>query len=190
MQPGDLLAEMAQRLEAAGIPYMVVGSLAGSFHGHPRTTADIDIVIDPSAAALRAFIEGLPADDYYVSEAAAVEAFERRASFNVIEQATGWKADLLIKRDRPFSTTEFERRATARLFGRDTPVATAEDTIIAKLEWAAAGESERQLRDVAGILEVSGQNLDRDYISRWVRQLGLDGAWRRARDLTADAALD
>lgn len=177
---------MADRLEAAGIPYMVVGSVAGSFHGHPRTTADVDIVIDPSADALRSFVDALAADEYYVAETAAIEAFQRRTSFNVIEQATGWKADLLIRRDRPFSAAEFERRTTAPLFGRDTPVASAEDTIIAKLEWAQAGESERQLRDVAGILEVSGEVIDRDYIGRWVAQLGLDDAWRTALDLTPD----
>lgn len=189
-QPGDVLAAMADRLEAVGIPYMVVGSVAGSFHGHPRTTADVDIVIDPSAEALRAFVDALPDDEYYVSDTAAIEAFDRRSSFNVIEHATGWKVDLLIRKDRAFSATEFERRSIAPLFGRDTPVATAEDTVIAKLEWAQAGESERQLRDVAGILEVNGETLDRDYIGRWVAQLGLESAWRRALGLASDAPQD
>jgi hypothetical protein len=186
-QPGDLLAAMADRLETAEIPYMVVGSVAGSFHGHPRTTADVDIVIDPSAEALRAFVNALPDDEYYVSDTAAIEALDRRSSFNVIEHATGWKVDLLIRKDRAFTVTEFERRSGAPLFGRDTPVATAEDTIIAKLEWAPAGESERQLRDVAGILEVNGESLDRDYIGRWVEQLGLEDPWRRALGLAGDA---
>jgi hypothetical protein len=183
---GELLAAIADRLEMAGIPYMVVGSIAGSFHGVPRTTVAVDIVIDPSAEALRAFIDALPPDDYYVADSAVVEAFERRSSFNIIEQATGWKADLLIRKDRPFSAIEFERRTTASLFGRDTPLATAEDTIIAKLEWARAGESERQLRDVAGILDVSGETIDRAYIGRWIEELGLEDAWRRASELASD----
>jgi hypothetical protein len=185
--PAQLLAAVADRLEAAGIPYMVVGSVAGSFHGHPRTTADIDIVIDPSADALRAFVDALPPDAYYVADTAVAEAFQRHTSFNIIDQATGWKVDLLIRKDRPFSSTEFERRATAPLFGRDTPIATAEDTIIAKLEWAQAGESQRQLRDVAGILEVSAEAIDREYIGRWVSELGLEHTWRRALELTSDA---
>jgi hypothetical protein len=184
--PGELLASIADRLETAGIPYMVVGSIAGSFHGVPRTTVDVDIVIDPSAEALRAFIDALPPDAYYVADSAVVEAFERRSSFNIIEQATGWKVDLLIRKDRPFSAIEFERRTTASLFGRDTPLATAEDTIIAKLEWARAGESERQLRDVAGILDVSGETIDRAYIGRWIEELGLEDAWRRALELASD----
>lgn len=184
--PEHLLSAIADRLDAAGIPYMVVGSIAGSFHGLPRTTVDVDIVIDPSAEALRRFVDALPADDYYVADTAVVEAFQRRSSFNIIEQATGWKVDLLIRKDRPFSVAEFERRTTAPLFGRDIPLATAEDTVIAKLEWAQAGESERQLRDVAGILEVSGETVDREYIGRWVEELGLESAWRRALELASD----
>jgi hypothetical protein len=184
--PGGLLAAIADRLEAAGIPYMVVGSIAGSFHGLPRTTVDVDIVIDPSAETLRHFVDALSADEYYVADTAVIEAFQRRSSFNIIEQTTGWKVDLLIRKDRPFSVAEFERRITAPLFGRDTHLATAEDTVIAKLEWAQAGESERQLRDVAGILEVSGETIDREYIGRWVEELGLENAWRRVLELASD----
>ena len=179
----DLLAAIADRLEAAGIPHMVVGSVAGSFHGEPRTTADIDIVIDPSAQSLRDLVASLPPSDYYVDEDAAMEALQRRTSFNVIEHGTGWKVDLLLRKDRPFSRMEFERRVPADIFGKETPVATAEDTIIAKLEWAKAGESERQLRDVAGIIAVSGEGLDMAYLERWIGSLGLEEAWERARDL-------
>ena len=182
----DLLAAIADRLDAAGIPHMVVGSVAGSYHGEPRTTADIDIVIDPSAQALRDLVASLPLSDYYVDENAALEAFQRRTSFNVIEHATGWKVDLLLRKDRPFSRTEFERRVPARVFGRETHVATAEDTIIAKLEWAKAGESERQLRDVAGIIAVSGENLDMQYLEQWISPLGLEEVWKRARDISED----
>lgn len=182
----DLLAAIADRLEAAGIQYMVVGSIAGSFHGEPRTTVDIDIVIDPSADAVRQFVGSLPSADYYVDEDAALEAFHRRTSFNVIEQATGWKVDLLVRKDRGFSRVEFDRRVTTPLFGRDTPVATAEDTIIAKLEWARVGESERQLRDVSRILEVSDETLDREYLAHWIGELGLEDVWSRARRLVDD----
>lgn len=182
----ELLAAITDRLDAAGIPYMVVGSIAGSFHGEPRTTLDVDLVIDPSSDALRRFVDELPRDEYYADDNAAMEAFARRTSFNVIEQATGWKVDLLIRRERPFSRAEFERRTPVALFGRETPIATAEDTIIAKLEWAVAGESERQLRDVAGILSVSGATLDRAYLERWISELGLERAWHRAEALARD----
>lgn len=187
MTQAQLLASIGDRLDAAGIPYMVVGSVAGSFHGEPRTTVDIDIVIDPTAGALRAFVDSLPRSEFYVDENAAAEAFTRRTSFNVIEQDSGGKVDLLVRRDRPFSRTEFERRLHASVFGRETPIATAEDTIIAKLEWAVAGESERQFRDVARILSVSGDSLDRAYLARWLSELGLEDAFDRAGALSRDA---
>lgn len=178
-----LLSAIADRLEAAGIPYMVVGSVAGSFHGEPRTTVDIDIVIDPSTESLARFVASLPAEDYYVAVEAADEAFARRTSFNVVEHATGWKVDLLLRKDRPFSASEFGRRYPAPLLGRPTPIATAEDMVIAKLEWARDGESERQLRDVAGILAASGETLDMEYVERWIAELGLGEQWQRVRQL-------
>lgn len=181
----DLLAAIADRLDAAQIPYMVVGSVAGSLHGEPRTTVDIDLVIDPTLESLRQFVDSLPGDDYYVDMDAAMEALERRTSFNVIEHATGWKVDLMVRRERAFSRTEFDRRIYLPLFGRVTPVATAEDTVIAKLEWAKAGESERQIRDVARILAVSGETLDTAYLARWIDELGLGDVWDQARALSS-----
>ena len=175
----ELLASIADRLEAAGIPYMVVGSVAGSFHGEPRTTIDVDIVIDPTPESLRRFVGSLPASDYYVSDTAATEALTRRTSFNVIDTATSGKVDLIVRRERRFSRVEFDRRIVVPLFGRPTPVATAEDTILAKLEWARAGESERQLRDVARIVAVSGDALDMGYLNRWILELELEDAWRQ-----------
>lgn len=90
----DLVAAVADRLETARIPFMVVGSVAGSLHGEPRTTVDIDLVIDPSPASLRQFVDSLAPDDYYVDLGAAMEVMERRTAFNVIEHATGWKVGI------------------------------------------------------------------------------------------------
>lgn len=182
----DLLGAIADRLEVAEIPYMVVGSVAGSVHGEPRTTIDIDLVIDASRESLRRFVDLLPGDRYYVDMDAAMEALERRTAFNVIEHASGWKVDLMVRRERAFSRTEFDRRILVPLFDRETPVATAEDTVIAKLEWAKAGESERQIRDVARILAVSGEKLDTAYLARWIDELELSDVWDRARHLAAD----
>ena len=92
--------------------------------------------------------------------------------------------DLILCKDRESSRSEFERRRRAEIGGLDVWMATAEDTIVAKLEWAKAGESERQLRDGRGILDLSGESLDRDYIERWVSELDLRPLWRR---VTAEA---
>jgi hypothetical protein len=181
----ELLAFIVDRIDEAGIPFMVVGSIAGSFHGEPRTTVDIDLVIDPTAESLRAFVDSLPRSSFYIDEGAAVEALTPRTSFNVIDHESGGKVDLIVRRDRPFSRVEFERRLRAPVLGRDTSIATAEDTIIAKLEWAVSGESERQLRDVARILAISGDSLDRTYLSHWLAELNLEEAFSSAEAIAA-----
>jgi hypothetical protein len=175
----QLLVEITQRLEGAAIPYMITGSLASSFHGQPRTTRDIDIVIDPSGASLRRFVTELPADRFYVEIDAAVEALNRQTQFNVIDVTTGWKVDLIVRKERPFSIKELSRRQRTEMLGTDVYVATAEDTILAKLEWARTGESERQLGDVAAILKIVGEHLDRAYIAQWADQLGVAELWER-----------
>lgn len=179
----ELLGRITRLLDEIGVPHMVVGSLASSFHGEPRQTRDIDIVIDPEPDALRRFVERLPPDEFYADASAAAEALERRTSFNVIEVETGWKVDLIIRRDRPFSREELGRRIHVRLLDTDADIATAEDTIIAKLEWATHCASERQLRDVAAILETQADALDHEYLRRWIRALDVEDAWEQARQL-------
>lgn len=186
MTLGELLAGIGQRLAAAGIPYMVTGSVASSFHGTPRATRDIDIVIDPTPEALDTFVRALPTDAFYVDLAASRVALAERRQFNVIEKASGWKVDFVIRKDRPFSVEEFARRQPAELLDTPTFVASAEDLIIAKLEWAKAAESGRQLRDVAAILAISGDGLDYPYVERWVSALGLREVWAQVRGVPAE----
>jgi hypothetical protein len=177
---GELLASIGQRLAAAGIPYMVTGSVASSFHGEPRATRDLDLVIDPSPAALDRFVGELPAEKFYVDRLAATTALADRSQFNVIDQVSGWKVDLMIRQDRPFSIQAFKRRLPAELLGTPTFLATAEDVVIAKLEWSKAGGSERQLRDVIGILAITNK-LDDRYVERWVERLQLGDVWAKVR---------
>ena len=109
------------------------------------------------------------------------QLLDRRTRFNVIEMATAWKVDLVIRRARPFSINELARRQRVTMLGVEVAAATAEDTIIAKLEWAKAGKSDRQLDDVAGILRVRGSDIDQAYIEGWVSALQLESQWERAR---------
>lgn len=176
---------MVRRLDDAGIPHMLAGSLAGSFHGEPRSTQDIDLVIDPDTATLERFAASWPRPRYYVGDADT--ALANRSQFNVIDTATGWKVDLIIRRDRPFSRTEFDRRRPAAVLGVTTHVASAEDTVLAKLEWARDGGSERQLRDVVAILRTSGAGLDEEYLEGWAHVLGVADLLAQARDLLDDA---
>jgi len=178
---GDFLARIVDALNRAAIPHMVAGSFASAHHGVPRTTQDIDLVVEPTPATLDAFVADLSPEAYYVSEDAARDALRRRSMFNVVDMATGWKVDLIVRKARPFSVTEFGRRAPARMLGVDVFIATPEDTILSKLEWAAESGSERQLRDVAGVVSVRRGELDDAYIERWASELGVLAAWQRLR---------
>jgi hypothetical protein len=160
---------------------MLTGSFASAYHGVPRATQDIDVVIAPTPDALRAFVRGLPPSVYYVDEATALEALAQEGPFNVIDLAEGWKIDLICRRARPFSRAEFARRIRADLEGLPLYVATAEDVLLAKLEWAQRGGSARQIEDAAGILRVRQGELDLAYVARWVAELGLAAEWEAAQ---------
>jgi hypothetical protein len=176
-----LLREVSRLLDAERVAHMVVGSFASTTYGVVRTTFDLDLVIDPSTEQLDRFVTALDVDRFYVDRDAALDAFRRRSMFNVIDMTSAWKLDLIVRKARPFSIEELARRRIATLFGMQVPMATAEDTILAKLEWAHAGSSERQLDDVAGILDVRGNELDLAYIERWLDELGVRDLWDRVR---------
>jgi hypothetical protein len=175
----DVVACVVRELEALGIPHMVAGSIASSIHGKPRTTHDADIVIDPTGEALDRLVATLAAAGFYADPAAARDALRRRRQFNVIDTETAFKVDLIIRKDRPFSREELARRVQADLAGARIPVATPEDTILSKLEWAKkSGGSERQVEDARGVVQVKGPDLDRAYLERWAGQLGVLDLWR------------
>ena len=179
MTGGDFLKRLATRLREAEIAYMVAGSFASAYHGIPRSTHDIDLVVDVDAASLERLIAAFPEEQYYLSADAARDALSRRAQFNIIDLATGWKADLIVRKERPFSRIEFERREKARVLGVEIFVATAEDAILSKLEWSQMGESERQLEDARGIMAVKGGALDRIYLAKWAASLGVEDLLRK-----------
>lgn len=187
MSQGEFLRRITEMLAQSDIPYMLVGSLASSLHGAPRATQDIDIVIDPTAVSLSNFLARLSPDRYYFDADTARDALARKALFNVVDLTTGWKADLVIRKSREFSVLEFGRRLTVRVGDIDVHVSSPEDTILSKLEWAAMGESERQLRDVVGIFAVHGDSLDMEYVQKWALVLEVTELLRRALEQARDA---
>jgi hypothetical protein len=175
------VGRVLRALAASGVPYMLTGSFASAFHGAPRTTQDIDIVIAPTLGSLGELLQQFPEDAYYLSREAALQAYGSEGLFNVIDLVSGWKIDFIVRKSRPFSLEEFQRRRAVELLGTTLFVASAEDVVIAKLEWANSSESDRQLQDVAGILRSQGDSIDLQYIDRWVLLLGLAGPWTAAK---------
>jgi hypothetical protein len=101
--------------------------------------------------------------------------------FNVIDLASGWKVDFIIRKSRPFSVEEFRRRQPAQLSDWPLFVASAEDVVVSKLEWSKLGQSKRQIEDVAGILKRRQEALDFPYLEKWVAELKLETQWNDAR---------
>jgi len=178
MTLGDLLKVVTEALHRADVPYMVVGSLASTFHGEPRATQDIDIVIDPEPEQLADLLRSFDAGTFYVGDGEA--ALAARSMFNVIDVTSGWKIDFIVRKDRAFSAVEMSRRIDAEVLGVPLYIATAEDTVVAKLEWAASSGSERQVADAAAVIAVSGDTLDWNHLHRWADALGLSDLLRRA----------
>ena len=174
-------------LEDRSVPYMITGSLAAAYHGAPRATQDVDIVIEVDDSQVDGLSNAFEGSRQYVSRDAAHAAVLSEGQFNVDDPRSGWKADLIVRKSRPFSRAEFDRRAEVDVLGRSVFMVSAEDLVVAKLEWARLGSSERQLHDVRGILDVQGDALDRKYLLRWVADLGVEDVWRR---VTGDRTTD
>lgn len=102
MTSDDVFRRVIGALEDAEIPYMLTGSFASAYHGAPRATQDIDLVIAPTAPQLHVLLNALPSSEYYVDEEAAFEAQRQRGQFNIIDVATGWKVDLIMRKARAF----------------------------------------------------------------------------------------
>jgi len=171
----DLLRRLIQALDEAEIPYMVAGSVGSSFHGQPRATNDVDIVIAPAEAQLHNFVQSL-GKDYYVSPDAVRGAFERKSAFNVIDNRTGSKADFVIRKERAFSREEFQRRRNVKVMGLDIWIVSPEDAILSKLEWAQNSASDRQFQDALGVAMVQGDGLDKDYLRKWAKELQVESS--------------
>ena len=183
MEQDELLRHVLDVLEAQGIAYMLVGSMASGVYGEPRMTQDIDIVVELRSNQAAKLCEAFPAPKYYVSEKAAREAVATGGQFNVIHPASGNKIDFMIARRDAWGRSEIGRRRREQIFPNRLGYAAApEDVIVAKLLYYKEGGSEKHLRDIAGMMQVSGDEIDTAYVDHWTRQLGLTAQWQAVLD--------
>ena len=159
---------------------MLTGSAAAAYHGAGRATMDLDLVIDPLPDQLNAFVRLIKDKELYVSDVAAREALTHRSLFNVVDPASGWKVDLIVRKPRPFSEGELARRQPIDFLGVPVDVASLEDVVLSKLEWAKLGDSGRQLEDVAALVRLWREELDAEYVKRWVAAMALEPQWQAA----------
>lgn len=194
--PSTVLSLVASLLEQQRIIYVLVGSFASSIHGMYRSTADIDIVADLHSDQVIPLLTALQ-ENFYVDEHSIREAIARRQSFNVIHFDSVFKVDFFIPKSDEFSRKQVERRELRRLapdVEQMVYVATAEDTMLAKLRWYDSGGriSNNQWTDVVGIIGGSSSRLDLDYLRTWAQTLGLiellDQAFNEAGDADRDSS--
>jgi len=170
-------------LEQVGALYVIGGSLASTVHGVVRTTLDTDIVADLNLQQARPFAD-LLAGAFYLDSESIRHAIRIRSSFNVIHLATMFKVDVFVPKGRPFDRQQMARRqpwVADPDSGRVFFVASPEDTILAKLAWYRLGDeiSDRQWRDILGVLAVQGDRLDFAYMRQWAAILDVSDLLER-----------
>lgn len=166
------LNKVLDRLNQAKIPYMLTGSMALNFYGHPRATNDFDIVIEMDAEDEKRLFQ-LFEKDFYVSRDAIREAVISERLFNVVDYESVFKVDLIIRKNDPCSVEQFRRRRSKEFAGLKTDVISPEDLILAKLNWSRESLSETQERDVKNLIGLLGKELDYSYMEKWATELGL-----------------
>lgn len=166
MEQSSLLKRIVNKLEKAGIPYMLTGGIAVSFWGAPRTTFDIDMVLEIHKEDVEKIV-GVFKKEFYISKEAVSGAIRHQTTFNIIHYKTGLKIDFLLRKNNPHRVLEFKRRLKKRIFGKDIFIVSPEDLILVKLQWFRDSQSTRHLEDIKSIFRISGDTLDFKYLKKW-----------------------
>lgn len=174
---------VVEAFEALDICYYLCGSMAASYHGFYRATADADFVAAMRLVHVKPFVARL-GKDFYVDAGSVMEAVKDESSFNVLHNDTLLKVDVFIMKRQPFALEQMARRSRL-VAGGDVPpifVATAEDTVLSKLAWYRMGGevSDRQWSDILGILKLQSEEMDKDYMKEWAKELGVVDLLHRA----------
>ncbi len=173
MTEAELLRDCLRRLNRAGVGYMLTGSMASNAWGIPRTTHDLDFVLQLPPAQVPKLIATFTHADYFIDEPAVRAAYRPPHQFNVIHVPSALKADFWMLRPVPLEREIFRRRVKDVWFGETLWLATAEDVILHKLYWNSLTPSDRQLSDVAGVVAVQAGRLDLPYLRHWAAEIGL-----------------
>jgi hypothetical protein len=183
-EPIEVTLVVTGVFEKLGVPYLIGGSLASTLYGMVRTTQDSDIVAEMRPEHIQPFVSALEAD-FYVDHEMIADSIQRNSSFNIIHHDTMFKVDVFIPRPRPFLRSQLVRaRRQTFTFEKEVSAkfASPEDTILSKLEWYRLGgeASDRQWRDILGVLKTKAGELDLEYLHQWAGELKVGDLLERA----------
>ncbi|HPW18828.1 MAG TPA: hypothetical protein PLP83_10690 [Candidatus Aminicenantes bacterium] len=178
MDQRSLLHHAARCFNDLAIPYFVTGSMASFLYGEPRLTQDIDIVADIQESHVPNLLRSFPATEFYIDESSIRRAILAKSQFNIIHPSSGNKIDVIIPKGGTFDRGRFERRRAVQTSdGLTIQYSSPEDIIVSKLEFYREGRSDKHLRDIAGIVKISGEELDLGYIASVTQEKGLREIW-------------
>lgn len=183
-EPIEVTLKVTAVFEQLHIPYLIGGSLASILYGMVRTTQDADIVAEMREEHKEPFVSTLQ-DEFYIDDDMIAGAIQRHSSFNIIHRETFFKVDVFIPAPRSFLQSQLTR-AQRHTFTFETEVsakfATPEDTLLAKLEWYRLGDeaSDRQWRDILGIIKTRADKLDLTYLQKWAEEIQVSNLLERA----------
>jgi len=177
------LKKVVRLLDTIGIEYMISGSIAASLQGEPRSTHDLDFVVDLQKSQLTQFVRSFDLPEFYVDEDSIRDALNNKSMFNIVDSTGGDRIDFWILTEAPFDASRFSRRICEDFMGIELKVSSPEDTILMKLRWAMlSGGSEKQFIDALRAYEVQFENLDLDYLEHWTKKLTVESLWRRVKE--------
>jgi hypothetical protein len=192
MKPADMSFEEFARLvidavEAARVKYMIGGSVGLLAWGEPRTTRDIDLVVNLPLEQVYALSQELNQRDMLVPWEIILDLLQQSEGdlpINAIHLYTGFKAELFLLRPGD----NFRAAALARRLVVDIGppvgnvyVQSPEDLIIYKLRYFQISEQPKHLRDIQSILVALRDELEYSYIDQWVRHFSLVSLWEQIR---------
>lgn len=166
----EFLVDVLERLNQAGIDYMLTGSMASNYWGTPRTTHDLDFVIVLNAEQVERLVDVFT-PGFFLQRESVRSVFQPPYQFNVLDEQSALKVDFWLLRESEFEQEMFRRRQSVTLFGTPARISTAEDVLLHKLYWNRLNPSERQLLDAAGVFAVQGNSLDQEYLRSWAEKL-------------------
>ena len=183
-EPIEVTLVVTGIFERLGVPYLIGGSLASTLYGMVRTTQDSDVIAEMHLEHIEPFVSALEAE-FYVDQEMITESIQHNSSFNIIHRDTMFKVDVFIPRPRPFLKSQLARaRRQTFTLGKEVSAkfASPEDTILSKLEWYRLGgeASDRQWRDILGVLKTKTGDLDLDYLRQWAKELKVSDLLERA----------